>query len=42
MIFDGALSTAGNDDDVFNAGSDSLLHRVLNQRLIHQRKHLFG
>src|SRR5687768_6625066 len=42
MVFDGALPAAGDDDDVFNAGGNGLFHRILNQRLVDQRKHFFG
>ena len=42
MVFDGALATARDDDDVFDAGGDGLFHRILNERLVHQGKHFFG
>lgn len=42
VIFDRTFSSSGNDDDVFDAGCDGLLHDVLNQRLVDQREHLFG
>ena len=42
MVFDGALATARDDDDVFDAGGDRLFHGILNERLVHQGKHFLG
>src|SRR6478735_4993212 len=42
MVFDGALASAGDDDNVFDAGGDRLFHRILNERLVHQGKHFLG
>ena len=41
MIFDGALATTGDDDDVFDARGNGFLHRILNQRFVDQRQHFF-
>ena len=42
MILDGRFAAASNDDDVLNAGMNGFFDAVLDERLIHQRKHLFG
>src|SRR5580700_9475464 len=42
MVFDGVLTASRDDDDVFDARSQTLLDYVLNQRLIDHREHLFG
>ena len=42
MIFDGAFSAAGDDDNVFDARGDRFFDRILNERLVDQRQHLFG
>jgi len=42
MILDGALGTTGDEDHVGDAGSHRLLHRILDQRLVHDGHHLFG
>ena len=42
MILDGILAAAGDDDDVFDAGSGALLDRILNQRLVDNGQHFLG
>ena len=42
MIFNGPLSTAGNNNDLLDSGSHRLLDDILNQRFVDQREHLFG
>ena len=42
VIFDRGLAAAGDDDDVLDSGMNGFLDSVLDQRLIHQRQHLFG
>ena len=41
MILDGVLASAGDDDDVLDAGLDRFLDAVLNDRLVDERKHFF-
>src|SRR5579872_3816143 len=41
MILDRCFAAARDDDDVLNAGMDGFLDAVLDERLVHQRKHLF-
>ena len=41
MIFDGILAFAGDDDDVLDAGGDTLFDDVLNLRLVDDGEHLF-
>jgi hypothetical protein len=40
MVLDRPLGTAGDEDHVGNAGRNRLLHRILDQRLVHDRHHL--
>src|SRR4029079_5376212 len=42
MILDRALVAAGDKYHMGNAGSDRLVHSVLNEGLVHDREHLFG
>jgi len=42
VILDGILAFAGDDDDVFDAGSDALFNDVLNLWLVHNRQHFLG
>src|SRR5260370_31001456 len=42
VVFDGVLAASGDDNDVFDARSQTLLDHVLNQRLIDHGEHLFG
>ncbi len=42
VVFDRAFTSAGDDDDVFDARRDGFFDDVLNQRFVDQRKHLFG
>ncbi len=39
MIFDRILAPACHENNTFDPRSDAFLHRVLNQRLIDNRKH---
>ncbi len=41
MVFDRALASSGDHDDVFDARRDRFLDDVLNQRFVDQREHLF-
>jgi hypothetical protein len=40
VVLDGALLAARDDDDLFDAGRDGLLDRVLDDRLVDEREHL--
>ncbi len=42
VVFHGALLAAGDEDHLLDAGADSLLDAVLDDRLVDQRQHLFG
>src|SRR5438552_4382369 len=42
MVFDGVLRAAGHEIAFLNAGGRCFLERVLDQRLIDNRQHLFG
>ncbi len=42
VVLDGALLARGDDDDLLDARGNGLFHRVLDDRLVHQRQHLFG
>ena len=42
MVFDRPFSAARDDDDVLDARGDGFFDRVLDQRFVHQREHLFG
>ena len=42
MVLDGALVSAGDEHHVGDPGRHRLLHRVLDQRLVNHRHHLFG
>jgi hypothetical protein len=41
VILDRVLPAAGDDDDVGEAGRHRLLDHVLDDRLVHERQHLF-
>src|SRR5918995_4183689 len=41
MIFDCALASSGDHDDVLDARGDGLFYRILNERLVDQWKHFF-
>ena len=41
VVFDGILAFAGDDNDVFDPGSDALFGHVLNLRLVHDGEHFF-
>src|SRR5678815_1619481 len=40
VVFDGALATTRNDDDLIAAGGERFFDSILNDRLVHQRQHL--
>src|SRR5215831_3154581 len=42
VVFDRALATSGNDNDLVAAGVQRLLTAILNDWLVDQRQHLFG
>ncbi len=42
MILEGRLATAGDEDEMFDAGGGRFLDRVLDQRLIDHRQHFLG
>jgi hypothetical protein len=42
VIFDGIFALAGNDNDVFDAGGDTLFGDILNLRFVDDDKHFFG
>ncbi|MPN17625.1 hypothetical protein SDC9_164980 [bioreactor metagenome] len=42
MVLNGFLGTAGDDDNILDAGLDGFLDDKLNRRLVHDRKHLLG
>ena len=42
MILDGVLAAAGDENDVVGTGCHRLFDAVLDDRLVDQRKHLFG
>ena len=39
MIFDGALGTAGDENQCVGAGRQRLVDRILNERLVDDRQH---
>src|SRR4249920_1120992 len=41
MIFNHALVPTGDEDEMLNAGLPRLIHHMLDERSIHDRKHLF-
>jgi hypothetical protein len=41
MILNRSFTSACDDDDVLNTGVQHLLNAVLNERLVHERQHLF-
>src|SRR5258707_1596534 len=41
MIFNGVLAFSGDDNNVFDPGSDAFFRDVLNLRLVHDREHFF-
>ena len=42
VVLDRALLARGDDDDLLDARGDGLFDRVLDDRLVDQRQHLFG
>src|SRR3546814_16894387 len=42
VILDGGLAAAGDEDDLLDSGLTRLLHPVLDERLVDDRKHLLG
>src|SRR3546814_19389598 len=42
VILDGGLAAAGDEDDLLDSGLTRLLHPVLDERLVADRKHLLG
>ena len=42
MVLDRPFLAGGDDDDLLDPGSDGLLDRVLDDRLVDQRQHLLG
>ena len=42
MVLDGALATAGDDQDLGDAGLDGLFHNILDHRFVHDGEHFFG
>ena len=42
MLLDGPLGARNDDQDVRDAGGGGFFDDVLNDRLVHQREHLFG
>ena len=42
VVFHCALATAGNNDDVLDAGGNGLFDAVLDDRFVDQRQHFFG
>ena len=42
VVLDRPLLAGGDDDDLLDPGRDGLLDRVLDDRLVDQRQHLFG
>ncbi len=41
VIFDGALSLAGDKDEFIDARSPGLFYRIFDQRAVHHRQHFF-
>ena len=42
VVFHGAFAATGDDDDVFDAGGNSLFDAVLNDGLVDEGQHLLG
>src|SRR5690606_10519406 len=42
MVLQGRLATAGDEDELLDAGRARLLDRVLDERLVDHRQHLLG
>src|SRR5262245_61488143 len=42
VVFDGVLTAARNNGDIFDTGSHCFLNDVLDQGLVNEREHFFG
>ena len=42
MVFDHALVSAGDENEVLDAGLARLIHHMLDQRAVNDRQHFFG
>ena len=42
MVLDRAFAPPGDDDNVFDSGSDRFFYRILNQGFVNERQHFFG